>query len=202
MSSGEPDGDRQRAPLAQIAHVDHALQVLICAAGTPSASSRSRASASSSANSALELRRVDRVRLARNIVARSWRTSTSRQPSAEVMPGFGGTSTVGIESSLRERRAVQRARAAEDDERELARVVAAPDRDQPNGVGHVCVRDLDDRARRLLEVEAERLGRRQRGWRARRRRGRAAWRRRSARSPRRPRTRLASVFVGCSLPRP
>ena len=77
----------------------------------------------------------------RNIADRSWRTSTSRQPSADVMPGFGGTSTVGIDSSLRQRRAVQRAGAAERDERELARVVAAADRDQPHGVGHVGVRD-------------------------------------------------------------
>ena len=42
--------------------------------------------------------------------------------------------------------------AAEDDERELARVVAAADRDQPHRVGHVRVGDVDDRAARRRSV--------------------------------------------------
>ena len=47
----------------------------------------------------------------------------------------------------RERRAVQRPGAAERDEREVARVVAAADRDQADRVGHVGVGDGDDRQR-------------------------------------------------------
>ena len=62
----------------------------------------------------LDLGRVDRVGAgAGYIVDMSWRMSTSRQPSAEVMPGLGGTITVGIDSSRASAGAVQRAGAAE-----------------------------------------------------------------------------------------
>ena len=65
---------------------------------------------------------------------------------------------------------MQRAGAAEGDEREIARIVAAPDGDQPDGVGHVGVGDLDDRRWRLREAQPERLGDAWRGSPARRRR--------------------------------
>jgi len=47
-------------------------------------------------------------------------------------------------SSLAMATAVQRAGAAEGDESEVARIVAAADRDQPHRVRHVGVGDLDD----------------------------------------------------------
>ena len=47
--------------------------------------------------------------------------------------------------------------AAEAEEREVARVVAALDGDQVERVDHRRVRDLDDPVRRLGDVEAERL---------------------------------------------
>ena len=154
----------------------------ICSSGTPSAARRSRASASSRVELGARARPDPRCRRgARNIADRSWRTSTSRQPSAEVMPGFGGTSTVGIDSSSRQRGAVQRPGAAEGDERELARVVAAPDRDQPHGVGHVRVGDRMIGVRGLDAARARAARRRDRGSPARRRPGRASSRRRSAR---------------------
>ena len=57
--------------------------------GNPSAVRRSRASTSSSPNSASTSRRR-RIGLAEEHRGRSCRTSTSRQPSADVMPGCGG----------------------------------------------------------------------------------------------------------------
>ena len=103
---------------------------------------------------------------------------------------------------LGERRSVQRARAPEDDEGELARVVAAADRDQPHGVGHVRVRHLHDRVRGLVELEPRAADRRRTG----RRCSAAA---RSSRiappissSPSRPSTRFASVFVGSRVAAP
>ena len=143
-----------------------------------------------------------RCRARHELSERSWRMSTSRQPSAEVTPGLGGTMHGRDRQLLGERGAVQRPGAAERDEREVARVVAAADRDQPHGVGHVGVGDLDDRVGRLVQLEAEA---------ARRRRLSTAWAASAASSvispptrlvPRRPSTRLASVLVGCSLPLP
>ena len=72
---------------------------VIWPSGTPSAARRSRPSASSALERRLELAGSAVLVRLRNISARSWRMSTSRQPSADVMPGLGGTSTVGIESS-------------------------------------------------------------------------------------------------------
>ena len=132
---------------------------------------------------------------ARNISERSWRTSTSRQPSAEVMPGFGGTITVGIDSSRARSAPCSAPGAAEDDERELARVVAAADRDQADGVGHVRVGDLDDRLGGLQRLEPERLADGPRA-RARRRAASSVIAPPISSEPRRPSTTLASVFVG------
>ena len=53
---------------------------------------------------------------------------------------------------------VNRARAAEGDEAEIARVVAAADRDQADGIGHVRVGDLDDGVGGAHGVVAERRG--------------------------------------------
>ena len=94
------DGHRERAPLAEVAHVDRCAAGVICASGTPSCSQPLARLGLELLELRLELapgrRRPSAVR---NISARSWRMSTSRQPSADVMPGFGGTSTVGIDSS-------------------------------------------------------------------------------------------------------
>ncbi len=51
---------------------------------------------------------------------------------------------------------VHRARAAEGDEREAARIVAARDRDDPQGAHHRRVCDPDDRSCSLLDAETER----------------------------------------------
>ena len=52
---------------------------------------------------------------------------------------------------------MQRAGAAERDEREVARIEAALDRHQADRVGHVRFGDRDDAERRVLEGHAERL---------------------------------------------
>ena len=98
-SSGASTGTDERAPLAEVAHVDQPLEAHLLR--------RHVLGREPLARLLLELlelrldRRPDRPsRPARGTSAvMSWRTSTSRQPSAEVMPGFGGTSTVGIDSS-------------------------------------------------------------------------------------------------------
>ena len=51
--------------------------------------------------------------------------------------------------------AVQRPRAAERDQRQLARVVAPLHRDQPDGADHVVVHDVEDAAGRGLERQPE-----------------------------------------------
>ena len=157
--SGRSDRHRQRAPLAQVAHGDRCAGGSSAASGTPSCGSRSRPSRLELLELRLDRARVGRRRRAcRYISARSWRMSTSRQPSADVMPGFGGTSTVGMDELAGQRGAVQRPGAAEDDEREVARVVAAADRDQAHGVGHVGVGDLRTALAACSSAEVERLG--------------------------------------------
>ena len=61
-------------------------------------------------------------------------------------------------SSFGQRRRVHRAAAAEGDEREVARVVAAADRDELQGIDHVLVGDADHAERRVLDRHAERVG--------------------------------------------
>ena len=58
---------------------------------------------------------------------------------------------------LGDRVRVQRPRAAEGDERELARVVPALDGDDPQGARHVLVDDLQDALRRLVDRQADGL---------------------------------------------
>ncbi len=57
-----------------------------------------------------------------------------------------------------ERGAVQRTGTAEGEQREVARVVAALDRDDADGADHVVVDDGEDAARRLLQAQAQRPG--------------------------------------------
>ena len=57
---------------------------------------------------------------------------------------------------------VQRAGAAEREDRELARVVSTADGLAANEVGHPRVEDLDDAHRRVLDREPQRLARRSR----------------------------------------
>ena len=61
---------------------------------------------------------------------RSWSyfRSLVKRPVAEVIPGYGGTSTSGTPSDVRDLRGVQGSSASERDEREVARVVALLDR--------------------------------------------------------------------------
>ena len=54
-------------------------------------------------------------------------------------------------------RSVHRTRSAEREEDELARVVALLDRDHPRRVGHLVVRDREDRRRRILRIQSKRL---------------------------------------------
>ena len=59
----------------------------------------------------------------------------------------------------RQRHRVQRPGAAEGEQREVARVVAARQRHHADGAGHVRVGEPDDGRRRRVDVEAERRGR-------------------------------------------
>ncbi len=90
------------------------------------------------------------------VATKSWRRSATTQPSALVRPGRAGISTVGIASSLRERGGVQRPGAAEREQREVARVVAAREAHHADRAGHLVVGDADDRRRGRGRVEAER----------------------------------------------
>ena len=102
---------------------------------------------------------------------------------------------------LRHRVGVQRPGAAVGDEREVARVVTALHRDEPQRAGHVLVDDGDDPLGRLLDaVEAHRVG----DLLHRRPRGGDVERHLAAEQARRqvPSTTLASVTVGSSPPLP
>ena len=78
----------------------------------------------------------------------STRMSASSRPSAENTPGYCGTISLRDAEQARDGRRVQRPGAAEGEEREVARVVAALERDHLDRARHVLVRDLDDRRRR------------------------------------------------------
>ena len=58
---------------------------------------------------------------------------------------------------VREGGGVHRAGAAESDQRELARVVAALERDDAQCLGHIAVDDLDDRGGRVGQADSERV---------------------------------------------
>ena len=169
---------------------------------TPSDSSSSRPSASRRSNASLELVRVGVVggpqEHLRQVVADVDHQAAERRPGAGARRDEHGRHA----QLLRERGAVQRAGAAERDERELARVVAALERDDPHGVGHVRVGDGDDR----LGGRVQRRGPAARATVV--RIASSAASRSSVMppptscSPSRPSTRLASVFVGSSPPLP
>ena len=80
------------------------------------------------------------------------------RPSAEKAPGIGGQTHLGDAELAGERRGVQRPRAAECRQRELARVVAALHRDDLERLGHGVVDDVDHGGRGGAGVDAQRLG--------------------------------------------
>ena len=83
--------------------------------------------------------------------------SVTRSPRAQSRPGPFGTITATRPGSRRWRsRGAGRRRRG--DERELARVVAALDRDQPQRTGHIFVNDLEDPLGRFHGSEAHRVG--------------------------------------------
>ena len=194
--SPSPDLDLELEVLAQVAQRREAVDR---SAGSTSTVARSAATASrrSSADGVEQRGLVERRRSSRSRSGPGRRAagrSARRRPSRA--RGAGGISTV-LESEPRgDRAGVQRARAAERDERELARVEPALDPDEADRVRHLLVGDLQRRARGL---DARRgRGRSPRLSKARappRGRGPCAPPRKYSRLSR-PSTRLASVSVG------
>ena len=140
-------------------------------------------------------RRRGRPPRAPSVVETSCVTSANSSPSADVTPGWRGTSTSGISSPRARSTACMRAGAAEREEGELARIEAALHGHHPQPARHVGVGDADDPGRGLLDVQAQAVAEARRP-----RRGpgptsscRSPARPRSAES--RPSTRLASVIV-------
>ena len=111
---------------------------------------RAIAGSSSSATS----RDVSRI----SVWANSLRKSATRSPSAHSRPGRRRDDHRERAHQLGHGVGVQRAGAAERDERELARVVAALDADHAQRAGHVLVDDPQDAVGGLLEAEAHRVG--------------------------------------------
>ena len=174
------DGDGQRAPLAEVAHRDRALQAHVLVGHALLAHALARLVLELD-ELGLDLARV-RVRQRpqvhrRQVVAHVDEQAAERRRDARVGRDDHGRDR----QLLGERGAVQRAGAAERDQREVARVIAAADRDQADGVGHVGVGDLDHRARRVEQLEPERLGHAVADRRPRPARGRASSRRPPAR---------------------
>ena len=94
-----------------------------------------------------------------SVLTKSWRRSATRQPSALVRPGRAGTSTFGRPSSRASADGVQRPGAAEGEQREVARVVAARQRHHADRAGHVGVGEPEHGRGRAAGVEPERRGR-------------------------------------------
>ena len=149
-----------------------------------------------------------RAKSRRSRARRGPASSCARSPAARrprrcrartARPGSSGTRQRPMPTSFISAAACMRAGAAVGDEREVARVVAALDRDRADAAGHAVVGHAHDRRARLLHARA-RAGRpRAARWRAPRRRGPSSGRRRRRRrtsASRRPSTRLASVTVG------
>ena len=149
------DRDRERAPLAEVAHRDVALERHLRLRHAFVTQELARL-----ALEPLELRlHLGRIHVGRppeehlgEIVADVDQEATERRRDTGVRR-YEHRRDRELPS---ERRAVERAGSAEDDEGELARVVAAPDGDEAHGIGHVRVGDLDDGARSLGGVEPER----------------------------------------------
>ena len=163
--------------------------------GCPRASIHSRARASSSPriarSSSSAASAVSRI----SVCANSLRKPATRSPSAHSRPGRRRDDDRERAHQLGDRVGVQRPGAAEGDERELARVVAALDADHAQRARHVLVDDPQDAVGGLPRATAPSRRRPSAPRRARPRR-RATSRRRSGRAGRRPSTTLASVTVG------
>src|SRR5689334_19781830 len=89
------------------------------------------------------------------VFTKSWRTSATRQPSAEVIPGRAGTSTRGDGEFTGQRYSMERAGPAEREEHEVAGVVAALERDQADGACHLVVGHPHDRAGHFFRAEPQ-----------------------------------------------
>ena len=130
------------------------------------------------------------------VCANSSRKSATRSPIAQSRPGRRRHDHRERAHQLRDGVRVERAGAAVGDEREVARVVAALHRDEPQRAGHVLVDDREDPLGRLLDGARGRSRRRSSA------RPRAPRRRRGVISPpsscggRWPSTTFASVTVG------
>ena len=93
-----------------------------------------------------------------SVRANSLRKSATRSPIAHSRPGRRRDDHRVAAHQLRDRVGVQRARAAEGDEREVARIVAALHRDEAQRAGHVLVDDREDAVGGLLEREVHGVG--------------------------------------------
>ena len=87
-----------------------------------------------------------------------WRMSVMSRPTADVMPGCGGTTTRGMLGLASDRAGVHRSGAAEGDQAEVARIETLLDGDHADRAEHVGVGDRDDARGGVLDREAEGLG--------------------------------------------
>ena len=153
--------DRQLEPLADVAHLDPRARTRTALSPAqrvrPEAVARLRLEAGDLGVAAPLSDEVAQVR--RRYVFLAWNSSRAwSSPTAEKTPGRGGTSTRRMPELARERGGVDRAAAAERDEREVARVAAALDRHRLDRADHARVRQLVGAVRRVEHVQPERLG--------------------------------------------
>ena len=85
-------------------------------------------------------------------------TLVCNRPVAQLIPGYGGTSTRGIPTSARELRRVQRTRSAESDESKASRILAFFLKREPQIDGHARVHDAQHTGGRIDDRETQRLG--------------------------------------------
>ena len=176
---------------------------LTVSTSTPSEASSRRPSATWAARMRRASARSRRTTPWLIVRTKSWRTSATRQPSAEVMPGPRRHQHLRDGQLARERDRVERAGAAEGEQDEVARVVAALQRHEADGARHLVVGHPHDAGGDL--VRARGPDARRSSCRRPRARDRAAAAPSTPSSPsglRRPSKRLASVMVGSSPPRP
>jgi hypothetical protein len=92
---------------------------------------------------------------------KSWRTSATRQPSAEVMPGRAGTSTFGMASSRARATACSGPAPPEGEQHEVAGIAPALQRHEADGARHLVVGHAHDggsgRHRVQVQVRADLL---------------------------------------------
>ena len=111
------------------------VSTISCASRALIASPRARCSAKTAATSPMSSASSGAL----IVCTKSWRRSATRQPSALVRPGRAGTITSGSAEFARERHRMQRPGAAEGEQREVARIVAARQRHHADRAGHVRV---------------------------------------------------------------